>query len=256
MCFRKYRYRGVTLIELLISLSISFFILDALFSLYISCKKNFTLQMHLTAIQEHAQTALQTLKTDIESAGFIGCARLSADFPMQNHTSYVFNPGNKLIVTAHNVCVRHMDIRGNTLGQPMHDFITLRITGPRKYSAKQIMLISDCQSADIFTIQSAYKLDKNLQLITASTPLSKNYDTDAQVAPLLINTYFVKSTGRTSPSGQPISALYMKNINAHTVEMVENISALNLNYSPQGTAIHLEAMSGSLSKGWYTYAPS
>jgi hypothetical protein len=253
MCFRKYKFSGVTLIELLISLTISFFILDALFSIYLTCKKNFSLQSHLSNIQENALTALQILKTDIEVAGFIGCARLGENFPLQNHTAYLFNANNRLVGTPHSMTVRHMHTRVSALAQPMQDFISLKLSGPRKYAAKQIMIISDCQSADIFSIQSARLLAKNLQLITASTPLSKSYDTNAEAAELVETTYFVNNTGRRSRDGQPIYALFMGNINAHTVEVVENINALNFDYTSQGIAIHLIAGEGALNKDWYTY---
>ncbi len=254
MCFRNYRCNGVTLIELLISLTISFFILNVLFSIYLTCKKNFSLQAQLAATQANAQIALQTLNTAIESAGFIGCARLTENFPLQNNTVYLFNSTNRLVGTVQSITVRHMQTKSGALTQAMQDFISLKIAGPRTYVAKQIMMIADCESADIFTVQSARTLAKDLQLITASTPLSKNYDSNANVAELVENTYVVKNTGRLSSEGLPIYALFERNINAHSVELVENINAINFDYTSQAIAIHITAGEGSINKDWYGYA--
>jgi hypothetical protein len=248
------KYSGVTLIELLLSLTISFVILDALFSIYITCKNNFSLQLHLAAIQENAQSAMQILKNDIESAGFIGCAHLSDNFPIRNHTSYLFDASNKLIGNEDSISIRHMDTRVSALTQPMQNFIRLKLTGTREYHIKEIMMISDCESADIFTIQSVQMLDKNLQLITAMQPLSKNYDANAEVSRLVFNTYFVKRTRRTSRDHQPIYALFIKNINGHSEEIAEDINSLHFNYSTTGITIHLTLSEAALTKDWYTYA--
>jgi Tfp pilus assembly protein PilW len=258
MPYRKYD-SGVTLIELMISLVISFIILNILLEIYISAKKNFMFQSALATLQENALTALQTLKSDINAAGFTGCARLSAGFPLQNHTDYSYGPSNKLIIDNATMTTRHMDTLPDALQQDMLDSNTLHLTTSHLYIAGEPIIIADCQSAEVVTVKSQYLSAKNSQVVITTQPLTKFYGKNSEAGRLIINTYFVKMTNRKNRAKKPINALYFKNINNHTTEIAEGIDTLQYNLGPEKNtlSIHLTVSSPDaipLTKDWYAYA--
>lgn len=64
--------RGMTMVETLIVLVISFAVLAAIFKIFVSAKENMLLQDNLARMQENARVAIQALQEDIRMAGFMG----------------------------------------------------------------------------------------------------------------------------------------------------------------------------------------
>lgn len=66
------RSRGMSLVEILIVVTISFVVLAAIFKIFVSAKENMVLQDNLARMQENARVAIQALQEDIRMAGFMG----------------------------------------------------------------------------------------------------------------------------------------------------------------------------------------
>lgn len=66
------RSRGMSLVEILIVVAISFVVLAAIFKIFVSAKENMVLQDNLARMQENARVAIQALQEDIRMAGFMG----------------------------------------------------------------------------------------------------------------------------------------------------------------------------------------
>lgn len=64
--------RGMTLVEIMIVVVVSFTILAAIFKIFLSAKENMVLQDNLARMQENARVAIQALQEDIRMAGFMG----------------------------------------------------------------------------------------------------------------------------------------------------------------------------------------
>lgn len=234
---RRSHYVGITLIELMISLTISFLILTLLTTLYITSQQNLSLQIAINTIQENAQAALNLMRNDIHNAGLIGCARLTSDFPLINHTNIIFNTNNRISGTNHSITIRHAGLMSNNLIQAMNDDISLYISN-NHYKMGDVVILSDCQSAEIFQITKIESTNNHSAKIIFSTPLARRFDQTAELRLLEINTYAIHPTSRTNTVGKLISALYLQNIKNRNNELIEGIDALEMKY----TIIHAGAI--------------
>ena len=71
------RTRGFTLVELLVSVAISFMLLMGVVALFVSSRASYETTERLSRIQENGRFALDQIVNDIRSSGFQGCARSS-----------------------------------------------------------------------------------------------------------------------------------------------------------------------------------
>jgi hypothetical protein len=94
-----------------------------------------------------------------------------------------------------------------------------------KFAAGDVLIISDCQTAEILQAKEVFNLQTE-QKIIAEQPLKKRYEKNAEISKLAINTYFIGDTGRLSESGKPILALYSRDLLQHKQELVEGVSQL------------------------------
>ncbi|RYH35616.1 MAG: prepilin-type N-terminal cleavage/methylation domain-containing protein [Alcaligenaceae bacterium] len=67
---RTARQRGFTLVELMVSLAISLFVLAAVLSIYLSTKSTFNSQDQMAQLQDSERLVLTMLTTTIQSAGY------------------------------------------------------------------------------------------------------------------------------------------------------------------------------------------
>lgn len=69
----SHRQRGMSLIELLVSLALGLAVLVGLSSVYVAAKQSFRFQETSGRLQEDATFALETIARDLRMAGFAGC---------------------------------------------------------------------------------------------------------------------------------------------------------------------------------------
>jgi hypothetical protein len=211
---------GVTLIELMLALTGTAFILSLLSSIYLTAQTSFTTQSDLSQLQDNARIAASFLTHDIHLAGYIGCAKLTADFPLKNTTDFILNADNKISVNKDSITVRHADTAHDNLLAPMSDYSILQTAQDVKFFVDDILLIADCKSADIFKVKEIYRISGG-QEIMAEKPLSNFYQMDAEVSKLEFNTYTAGNTGRLNNKNEPVYALYLNN-----TELVEGVKEL------------------------------
>ncbi len=65
---------GVTLIELMVALAVSSFILLGISNIYVATKKSYVVQDEFARIQENGRFAVETLSSNIRNSGYFGCA--------------------------------------------------------------------------------------------------------------------------------------------------------------------------------------
>ena len=68
------RYRGATLVELMVAMVISLVVLYAVGTVYITTKRTYSVQDVFSQMQESALFGFQFLTQDVSSAGFSGCS--------------------------------------------------------------------------------------------------------------------------------------------------------------------------------------
>lgn len=236
---------GFTLLELLLSISLSLFILCIVTEIFLSMQKNFRLQLALSHIQEHKRLTMELLHADLSMAGYIGCPKLTENFPIKNFHQFELTPHNKILMSQNRITVRHAGLKHTELLKNMVGFSTFMTDREVRFAAGNILIISDCTSAEIFQVKKILQA-KGLQKITTTEPLHNRFLSGAEVSKLEINTYFTDKTERKSETGLPIFALYLMNINHKKIELIEGVEDMKVNFNPNHNGIYLSYLFSSL----------
>lgn len=228
---------GFTLIEYLFAVFIGSIVMICVCTTYISIQQNHVLQTTLAMFNENAIIVSNTLRNAIHTAGYMGCAKLSDDFPIHNQTSHDFSMSTRLSYDSDRdaksdtqaFTAKYMRVQHTQINKKMQSDSILYTDGQFKFLEGDILMISDCQTVDIFTVRDAYFVNNDVQKIMTVMPLSKRYDRNANLGFFEENTYFVSDTGRKNVNGSSIYALYMKDIAHQKTELVEGVSAIHVN---------------------------
>jgi hypothetical protein len=230
MFTKKSSYSGITILEFMLAMLISLLLFSILGMIYLAIEKNTAAQIAYRMIQENGRVATQLLVRNLHRAGQIGCARLTADFPITNYLNYTVSPDNKIIGTDAMLTIRGGSEVSGFLLQPMITTSVLYASTTVHFSPGDMAIISDCQTAEIFKIKMIEKINQQTQKIILQTPLHKQYGNQSELRHFEINTYYVATTQRIDSTGAVIYALYLKNHNNHRTELVEGIDAIHLTY--------------------------
>jgi hypothetical protein len=221
---------GMTVIELLMALSITLFILLSLTMLDVIIQKNYTLQNSLLTIQENARLAIRYFKKYSYHAGNIGAARLTENFPVKSFAATTITTHNKIFGDDHSVTFRGANIVAAGLTEKMTSPDIMRASLKPRFLAGDIAVIANYQHAEIFQVKAQYDLKNGKQFIQAAAPLATLFDETAAVSKLEINTLFVADTGRRDVVGAPVYGLYVHNIKNRNTNLVDNINKLQIRY--------------------------
>ncbi len=230
---------GMTLIELMLAIIISLLILSILSTIYLVTEKNNSTQIAMSHIQENSRIATHWLSTNLRAAGYLGCAKLTDDFPLINYPPYALTPANKISSyrgeemksNSDAITILNASVSSATLVMPMHSYSTLYLSAKPHFSEGDVLLISDCKSAEIFLVKEASVVNQGVQKITTKKPLHTQYQQYAEVSQFESNTYFIGKTNRQYPNGASIYALYIKDIHQQKIELVEGLEDMKINYA-------------------------
>lgn len=251
---------GLSLIELMLGIILSALLSSYLIAIYLAAQKTTDSLNALASLQESATIATTLLKNAIETAGFIGCPRLTEKFPLINHTTVPFEVTNKITKTSEGtLTVRRGSMQGATLAKEMRGVGTLYVRDGVGFKTGDVLLVSDCKTVDIFIANEVSVASDHTQKIISNEPLSRLYQSDAVLRKLEMDTYSIKDTLRKSESGKPIYALYLENSEGHHSELVDGIDAMQIQFNShdseiRGVSITLDLDAISFQKTWYIYA--
>lgn len=201
------------------SIVICSLVLAMIVQIYFSAKSAQQIQTAINDIEFNATRTITILSNELKRAGHIGCARLSADFPLKQN-EYI-NANNVIVGTQNEIQVRYVDLPGVVLKQNTAGMLVT--TTDREFNANDILMISDCQKAEVFRVKTAKSSD-NVQYITPETPLVYQYDANAEIGRLVSNRYYV-DTGDTSKN------LFVEDIDHKHKALVDHVSALSFVYT-------------------------
>jgi len=243
-----YRSRGLSLVELMVSLAISSVLLLGISTIYLDSKQTDTLGAALSRIQETGRFGIDFLAKDIRMAGYQGCMD-----PDTLEVTIIANnpPTTSLFQTA----LRGFEVDDNTWANGTEfdntaietnalvgsDVIALQrastadvqltgnmsvfnaniqITGnPMGFEQNDIVIIADCESADMFRISNNPGTGagtitvSHANNVNSDNRLSALYDESATIMTFDSVVYFVADTGRTNAKGDAINALYRQTDN-------------------------------------------
>lgn len=208
---------GFSLIELMLSITLSSVLLTCLMTLFLTAIKNIELESTFARMENNALVIQNIFNQNIEAAGYIGCAKYNNDFPLANHTEIIFNPISK---TPDSLTTRYGNFTGASLIKPMASDSILYVKNIFPIHEGDTFLISDCKRADIFQVESITKNDDMIK-IKSSSPLSNHYDTDATLRELVVKQFYIDATH---------SSLYEKTLKKRS-ELVENVTNLKVQFN-------------------------
>lgn len=265
---------GLSLIELMVSITLGLILMAGVMQMFVSSKSVFTTQQSMSRIQETGRLAIEFLSRDIRMAGFYGCFRPdpAAGRGLQNDTlsinSLYGNFGEAIrgyategaLTAGQKAYLTSATIQANT------NVLVLRSASPTPriinatntdttipvFSAQAIndgcsdglcendaAVISDCFRARVFKVQTLSGTAPNL-VVTHADNWSVNTDLTAkyssgEVLPMNTTTYFIA----TGASGAP--SLWQKLNQKTAVEVLEGVEQITYKFSTESNASYRDA---------------
>lgn len=273
----SYKQTGLSLIELMISITLGLILMAGVVQMFVSSKSVFTTQQSMSRIQETGRLAIEFLSRDIRLAGFYGCFRPNIADPnrrLQNDTlainSLYGNFGEAIrgytakgdLTAAEKAYLTGAEIEDNT------NVLVVRSAAPtpriinavntdttlQVYSTQPIVnscvdglcvndaaVVSDCFRARAFKVSALAATAPNLVI---SHTDSWNVATDitasyssGEVLPLNTTSYFIA----TGVGGAP--SLWQKLNQKDAVEVLEGVEKVVYKFSTEDNATYREAAS-------------
>ena len=255
---------GFTLIELMVSIVLTMFILSGITEIYLITQRHMEYRSSLQRIQENAQVVISLLSAQIRMAGFVGCPKFTRRLPFRNHTSLDVTNENKL--TLYNgtggFIVWHADKLGALLYSTMRNHSEIDIQSKLSFSSGDIVILSDCQKVEIVQIDKVVHLSEGKEKIITKTPLDKLYGKNSELIKLKRLAFFVDKTERQSSAHVPRYALFMQDERGRKNELVEGVDQMKVQFDLdaadnqiQGVSLEiiLSTEQVKLRKKWYDY---
>jgi type IV pilus assembly protein PilW len=242
------RMQGLSLVELMVALTIGLIILAGVSTLFVNSKKTYTTQDRMALLQENARFAMQFLIKDLRLAGYYGCvdeinsetvhnAVNSSSFAfdlgtpiegLSNVSGSVATPTGTWYPSTDTTLPSNIKLGTDAIALRMQDTSSgvevrdempnesaeIKVTAITGIQSGDILMISDCKSADVFQVTatngSALAIQHNTGIGTPGNKnppdgwLSKSYAPPAQIMKFITRRYYI----RDNDSGIP--ALYRR----------------------------------------------
>lgn len=194
VCIVKYRYIcGLSLIEVMISLSISLVLLMILLHLYLQNRQSINYQNKMVQLNHEVTITSALIREDIHQAGYMGCPKLTKDFPIVNHTKIIFDSSHALRIDVKNhLVIQHAQLKHAILYAVLEDGKSLRVSRNKLFKIGDILLISDCMRTEIIQVLKVTQ-HHGMQEIMLNHALHYKFSQYAEVARLSQHDYFLQS---------------------------------------------------------------
>lgn len=238
--------KGFSLLELLLALTLSLFLLGAMAELYVNYKKHYWHAKLLADLQTNLRLSTQILQNDLATTSYIGCGKLNAGINIvhdDNQTPSLTLMGYSSTAAINKFSLPHS---GKAAPMPDSDVIellkseenvadlieqqqgSLIVSSTPTFKANDWLLITDCHQGEFFqATQVSVKQDQ--QYITPAK-IQLVYVSPAQVAHVLHRIYYVGDTGRKNQLGQTITALYRYEYPSEKIELIDDVIRLQVYY--------------------------
>lgn len=237
---KQHKNTGFSLIELLCAMSIGLLIIAILSTVFLFCKRIHEMTKTQVMVNDNLRYAGFYLKASISNAGFIGCHRLTTDFPVINngvlkedqlffdHVLKVYagdqNPWG--LSTPYDVIEVHaMSSLTAHLLQHVEHTKQLTVSFDMSFNVGDDILIADCHHAESLQVQSIKIIPGVGQVLTLTQSLQSVFDENAVVGLLVTKIFFIRNTARKDITGAFIPALYEMGVTGEKTEIVAGIES-------------------------------
>ena len=257
--------QGLTLIELMVAMAISAILLLGVATIYSASKRSYEVSDQFAILQENARYALYRLTKEIRMAGYTGCKDLDetditiisesppTELESFKNKSYITGhhydgsawnpdfdtPPSTIVTSADAITIRKASACSATISQAGDSAESdLEIVRDNcGFKEGDILLISDCQTTDMFTktngtsnttIAHTTTDEKNTQ-----SALSTAFDTTAHVMRAEAITYYIG----TDNTAEKNKHLYMQSLQAYggeyknvVTQLIPNVENMIIQY--------------------------
>lgn len=261
---QRHHYRGFTLVELMVAITIGLIILAAVSSIFVSAKRSYNEQDRQAKMQENARFALHFLMYDLRHAGYYGCLDdvnadtvnntlnsglfLNALFPIEGLDNVTAGsqwypsadgtsiPANILPNTDALVLRMALPTSAINIASPMpNTSAILKVDALGGINDGDVIMLSDCASADVMQVTAVNGTAFTIQHNTGDSDpppgnatqfLSKPYSPPASVMRFTSRMYYL---GRRT-DGTNIPGLWRQDNTSAAEELVEGVEHMHITY--------------------------
>lgn len=144
------RYCGLALLELISAMTVGMIVLGIIAEIFLVTKERQRYQAAINDVELSATRTISILSDEIKRAGHIGCARLTADFPVASFDPSLLRAVNKLKGGRHEIIVRYADLPGAVLQQFSRE--SMVASTDVIFKKNDILMIADCEKAEILEL--------------------------------------------------------------------------------------------------------
>ncbi|MCG5501791.1 PilW family protein [Ectothiorhodospira lacustris] len=247
------RETGLSLVELMVAMVIALIITAGIIQLFLGTQQTYRLQQQLSVIQENARFATDEISHAVRMAGFVGCVRANENL----NVNIIASPAGSVVFDVDQVLDGLDNVSaGTTLGGRVVTEGTdlLIMTGGRipvgrlieekvananaklesnvgQWKAGDILIISDCESMDIFRATNVSQNTSPITIAHASSSnttnfLSKVYEEGADVMSFLQTTFFISQ----SDAVPALNALWRRTFPGQVEELVTGVENMQIQY--------------------------
>jgi type IV pilus assembly protein PilW len=220
--------RGLSLIELMISIALGAVILTAVGYVFSGSRASYRQQENLSAVQEAGRIAMELMARDIRMAGFTGCGSLGS-LQFETPTEYA----NDLVIvgTANQVTVRRGSTNNAFVVSPpvgvtpaANEMWIRNASALGTLAVNHRLMVTDCVHSEVFEIADETTDLNGSAKLTASlpaglpTPFVRQYRADSLVMRTQTVTYSLVGNN------------LIRNENGAAQPLVSGVTALNFTY--------------------------
>ncbi len=257
------KIKGVTLVELMISLVLGVVLSSACIQAFLTTKQLFIKQNAIARIQENARVIAIVLGEAIEASGSLGCTTFAQEHSIAianniNAQEMLLLPRSRVLGIAQEsilpqlilarispqsnlVAIKSVDKLQPVISiDPKQNMVTIK--GKFDYEKDKIMVISDCAHS-VFAKAKAVSHQKGKTFISFASLTNEleqlSFSKNITIGELASQLYYIGNTHRVNSNGQQVDALYMSDFNGRTLELVEGVEQMKILYGvSDGNKIH------------------
>jgi len=257
--------KGMTLVELMIALTLGLLVTLIVSQIFLSNKTSTNVQDALSRVQENGRWSMQLLSLDARMSGNVGCNKSTVisnivalpstgaswvkyTAPIGGYSQTSLPPGltaSEVLSGTDVIMFQYADNLSTNLAANLSggaDNISISVMPSRPIQIGDILVVSDCMSADVFAATSVsgsgpYVIGHAAGYYNTSSSFATGvYRTDADLMRMVTNIYFVACMSGSNPTATCSSTstpyLWRKTLSGNVlvaqdlVEGVENMQIL------------------------------
>ncbi len=171
---------GMTMVELLVAVAVGLVLMSVAVAIFLSNKQTAEITEDLGRLQESARFTVDTMSRNLQMSGYFGCA-ISDSYVMNELANVGINDISRAVegleqggtwqpsaaaapaniwANTDGVTIRHMSgAQFNPIEDMASNMDTILVEARTGFQENDVLMISDCQSANLFSVSSVTEID-------------------------------------------------------------------------------------------------